>query len=108
MIRSLWFRYALTVSAARLHSAMFRGVVGSPVGFFDANPVGRVLNRFSKDTGVMDEQIGFSCYDFIQGLIQFIAVLLVVGWLNPMVFIPTVPLGLVFAFIRFYYLKSAR
>jgi hypothetical protein len=31
---------------------MFASVIQAPVTFFDANPVGRVLNRFSKDIGM--------------------------------------------------------
>ena len=29
----------------------FKGVIQSPIRFFDTNPAGRILNRFSKDMG---------------------------------------------------------
>ena len=46
----------LTVRSARhLHNSMLGGILKAPVLFFDTNPAGRILNRFSKDTEFMDE-----------------------------------------------------
>lgn len=41
-------------------------------------------------------------------MVQFVAILLVVGSLNPAVFIPTAPIAAVFVGLRHYYLRSAR
>jgi ATP-binding cassette subfamily C (CFTR/MRP) protein 4 len=38
-----------------MHDNMFAKVLRSKMIFFDTNPVGRVLNRFSKDIGLVDE-----------------------------------------------------
>ena len=37
-----------------LHDAMLERVSRAPMSFFISNPVGRILNRFSKDTAVAD------------------------------------------------------
>lgn len=38
-----------TVNASRiLHSRMLNNILRVPMGFFDATPFGRVLNRFAK------------------------------------------------------------
>jgi ATP-binding cassette, subfamily C (CFTR/MRP), member 1 len=43
------------VAASRsLHGELARATLRSPLAFFDATPVGRVLNRFSKDLGDLD------------------------------------------------------
>ena len=48
----------LTVRSARhLHNSMLGGILKAPVLFFDTNPAGRILNRFSKDTESMDEML---------------------------------------------------
>lgn len=38
-----------------LHNSMLLRVARAPMSFFNSNPVGRVLNRFSKDTAVTDQ-----------------------------------------------------
>jgi ATP-binding cassette subfamily C (CFTR/MRP) protein 1 len=35
--------------AATLHNQAVYAVMKSPMAFFDATPVGRIINRFSKD-----------------------------------------------------------
>ena len=35
--------------AANLHDTAVYSVMGSPMAFFDITPVGRIINRFSKD-----------------------------------------------------------
>lgn len=42
-------------SSQKLHDKMFDGVISAPMRFFDTNPSGRILNRFSKDMGAIDE-----------------------------------------------------
>lgn len=51
--RRIKVKFKVSLNAAsRLHNNMFSSVIRGSVGFFDATPTGRILNRFSKD---MDE-----------------------------------------------------
>lgn len=55
------------VTAARnLHNEMLTGVLAAPMRFFDTQPVGRILNRFSKDLGFMDDLLPWTVVDFVQ------------------------------------------
>ncbi|XP_078362107.1 ATP-binding cassette sub-family C member 4-like [Oculina patagonica] len=55
---AVYFLLHLTVNSARnLHNSMLSGILKAPVLFFDTNPAGRILNRFSKDTECMDETL---------------------------------------------------
>lgn len=42
-------------SSKKLHDKSFLSLLHSPMRFFDINPSGRILNRFSKDMGAVDE-----------------------------------------------------
>lgn len=45
-----------------LHNALLERVLRLPVAFFDSNPSGRILNRFSRDTDIMDSALPLSIF----------------------------------------------
>lgn len=55
ILRSYLFFRSTSKASKNLHDRMFNCLLKAPMRFFDTNPSGRVLNRFSKDTGAMDE-----------------------------------------------------
>ena len=55
IIRAFGFHLVSLRCSERLHDKMVVAVLQAPVLFFDSNPVGRIMNRFSKDVGCMDE-----------------------------------------------------
>ena len=55
VVRAFGFYLVSLRSSERLHDKMVVAVLHAPVFFFDSNPVGRILNRFSRDIGCMDE-----------------------------------------------------
>lgn len=55
LIRSMLFYKLAMNSSQKLHDVMFTNILKAPMRFFDTNPSGRILNRFSKDMGAVDE-----------------------------------------------------
>lgn len=53
--RSFLFYKTCMLSSINLHYTIFNKLLTAPMRFFDTNPSGRVLNRFSKDMGAIDE-----------------------------------------------------
>ncbi|KAI4538920.1 hypothetical protein MG293_011187 [Ovis ammon polii] len=64
--RSLLIFYVLVNSSQTLHDKMLESILRAPVLFFNRNPIGRILNRFSKDIGQMDDLLPLTFLDFIQ------------------------------------------
>ena len=55
-----------TVTASRrLHDKMAEAVLRAKVSFFDTNPLGRILNRFSADVGIADDLMPQTLFDFL-------------------------------------------
>uniref|UniRef100_A0A158Q5Q4 Multidrug resistance-associated protein lethal(2)03659 n=1 Tax=Dracunculus medinensis TaxID=318479 RepID=A0A158Q5Q4_DRAME len=108
VLKCIWFRSSQAVASNVLHDSMFKSVMKAKISFFDENPIGRILNRFSKDVGMMDDQLSFVFFEFLNGLITFIGIVCVILLINPIVFVPAIPLLFVFFFIRFFYLFSSR
>ena len=55
LVRTIHFLVMCKNASISLHGRMFDKIIRAPTRFFDVNPVGRVLNRFSKDIGSIDE-----------------------------------------------------
>jgi ATP-binding cassette subfamily C (CFTR/MRP) protein 4 len=62
---------------------MFKGVIGSPMVFFESNPVGRILNRFTKDISTIDEFLPIALWDVLSISLFMIAIISVLGVMNP-------------------------
>lgn len=62
----------------KLHNILIAYVFRAPINlFFDVTPIGKILNRFSKDLAVIDEQIYYNLGGFIICLWQGITCLIV-------------------------------
>ncbi|XP_056156902.1 ATP-binding cassette sub-family C member 4-like [Lampris incognitus] len=106
--RSLLMFNVLVKCAQTLHNRMFSAILRTPVRFFDINPIGRVLNRFSKDIGQLDASLPWTFVDFLQVFLQIIGVIAVAASVIPWILIPVFPLLIVFIFLRRYFLATSR
>lgn len=59
-IKSLFIAYHRIGTSAVLHEDLLRSITSAPVWFFDVTPIGRILNRFSSDMTVVDEELSQS------------------------------------------------
>ncbi|XP_056895808.1 ATP-binding cassette sub-family C member 4-like isoform X2 [Takifugu flavidus] len=107
-LRCLLFFNVLVNSAQNLHDSMFNAILQTPVQFFDVNPIGRILNRFSKDIGYLDSLLPWSFVDFIQVFLQVIGVIAVAAVIIPWILIPVAPLLAIFLYLRCYFLQTSR
>uniref|UniRef100_H2SRT2 Multidrug resistance-associated protein 4-like n=1 Tax=Takifugu rubripes TaxID=31033 RepID=H2SRT2_TAKRU len=107
-IRNMFLFNVLVRCAQSLHDRMFTAILRTPVRFFDINPIGRILNRFSKDIGQLDSKMPWIFVDFIQLFLQILGVIAVSASVIPWILIPVLPLLLVFIYLRRYFLQTSR
>ena len=68
------------VQASRaLHLQLLRHVLASPLSFFDSTPVGRIVNRFSKDTDTIDVTLPFTFQFWLMCLFRTFSLFVVLG-----------------------------
>lgn len=60
-----FFRFCARASTM-LHKEMFSKVIYTNMWFFICNPSGRILNRFSKDIGTVDDVLPLNAADTFQ------------------------------------------
>ncbi|XP_060519081.1 ATP-binding cassette sub-family C member 4-like isoform X2 [Cylas formicarius] len=104
---TLFFKICMNASKV-MHNKMFHCVLKAPMSFFDSNPSGRILNRFSKDMGAVDEVLPKCTLDAIQIFLVAAGILGMVFIINPWMIIPALVLCILFVYIRAVYLTSAQ
>lgn len=108
LIRSWAFFWTCMRASMRLHDRMFRSISRATMRFFNTNTSGRVLNRFSKDMGAVDEMLPTALIDCIQIGLSLLGIIVVVAIANVWLLIPTVIVGIVFYYLRIFYLATSR
>ncbi|XP_043605687.1 ATP-binding cassette sub-family C member Sur isoform X3 [Bombus pyrosoma] len=92
----------------KLHEEAVSKLLRVPMSFFDCNPVGKILNRFSADTGVIDKKISMS----IQRLTFFVllcgSAILVNVIVSPWFFIAAIPTCAAYYIVQKFYRSSAK
>ncbi|CAF0900141.1 unnamed protein product [Rotaria sordida] len=97
------------LNAARvLHNKMFRQLIRAPIVFFDTNPVGRILNRFTKDVAIMDDSLPTDAFDFLDCCFQVFGVVVLVCWLHPWSIIPALISIGGLLFVRYHFASTSR
>lgn len=90
-----------SISASRLlHGALLGKVVRLPMSFFDSQPSGRLLNRFTKDTEALDVNLASTWNSFLSCAVTVLFALVVVIGVSPVVVVGIVPLGLLYYYIQ--------
>lgn len=107
-IRSTAFYTICLRSSQRLHDMVFKALIETSMRFFDTNPSGRILNRFSRDMTGIDELLPKAILDAVQFFLQMIGGLLITCTVNPLFLIPISLLFILFWWIRKIYLKTSK
>ena len=108
LMSSFCFYLAALKASENLHDQMARAVIKAPVLFFDTNPVGRILNRFSKDVGCMDDILPGQFLFAIQLCLYFFTAAILSAVVNVWLFITCAPMTVLFIYLAKYYLRAAR
>lgn len=76
--------------------------------FFDLNPSGRILNRFSKDMGAVDELMPRIMLDGIQIILIMCGVLIIIVIINPVLLIAILCAFILYGLILKLYLRPSQ
>ncbi|KAK5580921.1 hypothetical protein RB653_000948 [Dictyostelium firmibasis] len=107
-LRSFAMVFGSIKGSKLFHEKMFKAVILSPMSFFDTTPIGRILNRFSKDQLTIDESIARTLGMFLNTFCQVVGSIIVIALVSPFIILAMVPVAALFYFIQKYYLNSSR
>jgi ABC-type multidrug transport system fused ATPase/permease subunit len=95
-LRTLYLLTRGLYAGAESHKSLLRGVLRSPMAFFEANPVGRILNRFSRDLETTELALPRAILDAGNCLVEVLAVSLVIIIVTPVTLFVIAPIAVVY------------
>ncbi|XP_065597920.1 multidrug resistance-associated protein 1-like [Cyrtonyx montezumae] len=104
--------YVLTrgsLAASRtLHHQLLDSVLHLPLQHFEMNPVGQIINRFTKDLFIVDIRFHYYLRTWLNCTLDVIGTILVITFSSPLFIVVVIPLGYMYFIIQRYYIASSR
>ncbi|CAN7994942.1 unnamed protein product, partial [Ixodes hexagonus] len=108
LVGSLALSLGSLKGAMLLHNGLLANILRSPMAFFDTTPLGRVVNRFSKDVDTMDIAIPMTVRAWLMCVLQVISTLLIISISTPIFMAVALPIGVLYYFIQLFYIATSR
>lgn len=83
-----------------LHSAMLLAVLRAPLAFFDTTPIGRIMNRFSRDIDTVDSVLPEIFESWITSAFNVLSTVIILCYATPIFIAIAVPLGVLYFFAQ--------
>ncbi|KAI9280863.1 P-loop containing nucleoside triphosphate hydrolase protein [Umbelopsis sp. AD052] len=105
---SFCFSIAGVAAAKSLHGHAVKSIFRAPMSFFDTTPIGRIMNRFSKDIDAIDNLLADSMRQFFGTLIQAVGTFVLISVYFPVFLAPLFVLLVLYYFAAIYYRSTSR
>ena len=111
-IFSLTFTLVVSIStllgSKLLHNEMLNNILRAPMSYFDTTPMGRILNRFSRDIDVCDTMLQMNIRFILLNLFRIFCSFIVIGIETSYMLIAIPPVCVIYYFIQRYYIPTSR
>jgi ABC-type multidrug transport system fused ATPase/permease subunit len=107
-IRSLIFFWICLQASHTFEQNMLRAMLKAPISYFDRTPIGRIVNRFSRDLMIIDFLMPFVMQGVGSRLALFCGYISLLILLLPWYLIVAIPSILIILKLRHIYIASTR
>uniref|UniRef100_A0A3B3ZS50 Uncharacterized protein n=1 Tax=Periophthalmus magnuspinnatus TaxID=409849 RepID=A0A3B3ZS50_9GOBI len=108
MISSLTLYMGNIGAARKLHLNLVNNKLHTPQSFYDTTPIGRIINRFSKDVYVIDEALPATVLMFLGTFFVSLSTMIVIVSSTPIFAVVIVPLIFIYVFVQRFYVATSR
>lgn len=108
MVRGFLYTGAVLRASTSLHSQLFSRVLGGTMAFFNTTPLGRIINRFAKDTDELDSRLVLMMEQFLQNVSLIIVTIVLIAYALPYFLVALVPITTIFVVFVHYFGHTQR
>ncbi|XP_076072715.1 multidrug resistance-associated protein 1-like isoform X2 [Mytilus galloprovincialis] len=107
-ITETFVTYGLIKATRKLHKDLLRNILRSPMSFFDTTPVGRIVNRFSKDIETIDDELIYQFKDVVICLLLVLCNTVIISTGTPQFLFIMLPVTVVYFALQRLYVSTSR
>ena len=96
MTYNIWTYFTMAKASVKMHSFLIEKTMHAPLSFFESNPSGRIINRFTSDLEVIDRKIPMEMADVIWCCANIISVFVTISTIVPFILIALLPICICF------------
>ncbi|KAI9913446.1 hypothetical protein PsorP6_005192 [Peronosclerospora sorghi] len=101
--------YLCSLHASRLlFNKLLNQILRAPISFFDTTPLGRIVNRMSKDVYTLDESIPGTVVGLLNTIVSVVFTLATISYVTPKFMIILAPVLAGYYCSQRYYIKTSR
>ncbi|SCW00905.1 LAFE_0D00716g1_1 [Lachancea fermentati] len=95
-------------ASRKIFNLVLKKVLYAKLRFFDSTPIGRIMNRFSKDIEAVDQELT----PFVEGafvsMVQCLSTVLMIAYITPGFFFVAIFIGLMYYLVGYFYMAGSR
>ncbi|KAF9928278.1 hypothetical protein FBU30_002500 [Linnemannia zychae] len=107
-LAAIMMSFTIVKTANAMHDAAFKRVLYSPLAFFDTTPLGRILNRFSRDVDTLDNVLWNTIYEFTITVVTLLGTFILIIVVFPWMTLAIVPIVVMYYSLSVYYRITSR
>ncbi|KAF9419736.1 hypothetical protein BGZ94_009323 [Podila epigama] len=105
--QAVQYKGSLTASRS-IHRRLLTRILNSPVRFFDTTPLGRIMNRFTKDIETVDQEVAPIASNLMFDFLGTMTVVLMISFVTPQFLFAAFFISILFVIMATLYLRTSR
>ncbi|KAJ6264876.1 hypothetical protein Dda_1029 [Drechslerella dactyloides] len=95
-------------ASRRMHDKLLHRILRAKFRFFDSTPLGRIMNRFSKDLEAVDQEVAPIALGMVHSLASVITIVVLISVITPGFLLAGVVITGLYWIIGMFYLRASR
>ncbi|KAG0006808.1 hypothetical protein BGZ65_003355 [Modicella reniformis] len=108
IVQTIIVLYGSLRAARLLYRKLLFSVVRAPLRFFDTTPVGRIMNRFSKDFETVDGSIANNCSQLLSLIMSVSSIIIILAYVTPLFVVVAVLISVAYLYVGTKYIRTSR
>ncbi|XP_031482452.1 ABC transporter C family member 13 isoform X2 [Nymphaea colorata] len=108
LVRAFSFSYGGLRATVQVHNKLLKKLIHAPICFFEQNPTGRIINRFSSDQYAIDDSLPFILNILLANFFSLLGVAIVLSYVQIFFIFLLLPFFCIYSKLQFYYRCTSR